>query len=715
MATMTVEQALASTATGITVADTPTNIAKVVTNTALLARVSLFTMSANNATSAADAKALATLGSKFSLNGFRLTVRDTVAELSKSANAPGVAIATVTAVFDTAANIVAAATQSVITGAGSVVMSASADVTLAGMIAFTTMPSFSVNPGAIITLADTAANLLAITASQKRGALQAYKVAISSTVDVATATQLAALQNFSVATGVSLTISDTVSSLVGATNLPTLAAIARVVVQVADSVSTLLASTGAIATLASGITGLRTQATDGPDLSASQLATLAQLPNFTPNPSDGITVVDTAANLLALSQTAAALPTEARLSVDTTLSVSTAAQLAARFGTRLQTEDRLTITDTLTALASMTSTVRALAHAIVLDDTAAAIIGATSLPAGVTDVEVRIDGGSYTIAALQAFAQRLGEGVTVTLIGSQQNAALRIADTLLHLSQAADFLAEIGEAGPLMVIPTDTTGEIDVATAMALAESPGFDPHDYALSIADTGANLTTSADAIFGAGFVAITVTSGILAGSADQLLDPTLTFDDGAAAHLNADATLSAGMAADLVALPGFAVDEGVALTVRDVAGALTATANQAAIAMAEHVVLADDALLDAAQAAQLAALGSVFDPGAFVLGVADGAAALVQLAGSSALEAVNAWKGPVVLDRAATISAASAAALSQFTHLAEGPFGLTITGTVDALLATTEEGEHPDAWAALRIAKAIVMTADAVVSMA
>ncbi len=188
MAIMTIDQALASpTATGITIVDTPTNIARGSLTASLLPRVTAFNMNANGATSPGDAKLLAGLGTLFSKNSFTLTVRGSVADLTNPANAAGLTLANIKAVFDTAANILAAATQPVITGANSVVMSSSADVSLAGMIAFTTMPSFSVNPGAIITLADTAANLLAITNGQKRGALQAYKVAVDSTVDVDTA------------------------------------------------------------------------------------------------------------------------------------------------------------------------------------------------------------------------------------------------------------------------------------------------------------------------------------------------------------------------------------------------------------------------------------------------------------------------------------------------------------------------------------------------
>ena len=118
MAIMTIDQALASpTATGITIVDTPTNIARGSLTASLLPRVTAFNMNANGATSPGDAKLLAGLGTLFSKNSFTLTVRGSVADLTNPANAAGLTLANIKAVFDTATIILAAATQPVITSA----------------------------------------------------------------------------------------------------------------------------------------------------------------------------------------------------------------------------------------------------------------------------------------------------------------------------------------------------------------------------------------------------------------------------------------------------------------------------------------------------------------------------------------------------------------------------------------------------------------------
>ncbi|MBN8897258.1 MAG: hypothetical protein J0H35_03585, partial [Rhodospirillales bacterium] len=130
MPTMTVAQALASSATGITIADTPANIAAVVSNTALRARVNLFTFNANGASNASDARLIATLGSAFSTGPYRYTVRDTVAALTASKNAAGLSIASALSVFDTLTNLLAAEHTTLMQRASSVVLSTGTSLSL---------------------------------------------------------------------------------------------------------------------------------------------------------------------------------------------------------------------------------------------------------------------------------------------------------------------------------------------------------------------------------------------------------------------------------------------------------------------------------------------------------------------------------------------------------------------------------------------------------
>ena len=123
--TYTVAQALANSASGILVVDTPANIAANLSNTSLVRRVNLFSMNGNGTVLASQAAALAAIGSKFSTAGHKLTDRDTVAQLTALANAAGVTIpGTIVVVQDTAANILAAASNTIIHSASSIVLTA---------------------------------------------------------------------------------------------------------------------------------------------------------------------------------------------------------------------------------------------------------------------------------------------------------------------------------------------------------------------------------------------------------------------------------------------------------------------------------------------------------------------------------------------------------------------------------------------------------------
>ncbi len=131
MATYTVAAALASSASGISVADTAANIANAVSNASLDARVTLFSMSANGVVTAPQAAALAAIGHKFSTATYKLTVRDSVAELTAPADAAGLTITgIVVAVQDTANDILAAIANPIIRGASSISLTANATLTL---------------------------------------------------------------------------------------------------------------------------------------------------------------------------------------------------------------------------------------------------------------------------------------------------------------------------------------------------------------------------------------------------------------------------------------------------------------------------------------------------------------------------------------------------------------------------------------------------------
>ena len=279
----TIAQALASNATGIVIPDTPANIGATLSNASLVARVSQFTLGGNGAAWASLATQLAGLGSQFSTNGFRLVVRDSVVFMENPANAAGLAIATTIALLDSAANLLTVAGTPFAARVGSTVLSTSATLTLAQLIALESETAFSVLPGQSITLADSAANLQALTGAQNRGAIKASTVTIASTVTLSSALNLVALPQFTVASGVVLTVADsltTIATASGAGTLATLMSMPGVTVAVADTLTILLANAGAIGTLTGSIAGLATLMTDFEFATAAQLRAASALPHF---------------------------------------------------------------------------------------------------------------------------------------------------------------------------------------------------------------------------------------------------------------------------------------------------------------------------------------------------------------------------------------------------------------------------------------------------
>ena len=138
MASYTVATALASSASGILVVDTAANIANNLSNTSLVSRVTTFSMNGSGVVTAVQAAELAAIGHKFSTASYKLTVRDSVAQLT--ANAAGLAISgIVVAVQDTANDILNAIANPIIRGATSIALTANATLRLAQLL---TLESF---------------------------------------------------------------------------------------------------------------------------------------------------------------------------------------------------------------------------------------------------------------------------------------------------------------------------------------------------------------------------------------------------------------------------------------------------------------------------------------------------------------------------------------------------------------------------------------------
>ena len=749
MAILTIAQALATTATGIIVADTPVNIAQALTNTALVARVTQFTLAANGASGAGVATLLAGLGTKFSTGGFRFIVRDSVAALTDPADAAGLGIATVIAIYDNAANLLAAAGTPLMRAARSVLLSTSASLTLANLIALEAEPAFSVLPGQTITLADSATNLLALTAAQQRPAIRAYTDTVSSTVSVAVAASLFALPQFSIAAGATLTISGTVATMSNPAVAPALAsfaAVARVVVNVADSLSNLVAAAGTIATLAHTVRGLTSTMTDVETVTATQLAALPALPNFGVAPGNALILSDTILNLLALAPAVAAIATLTTLSQSGVASVAQLHSLVALPGFGQAGGPVLTVTDTLAHLAGLTAAEHQVAGAIIVRDTVANLVAAHGLPVGTTGVVALLDGNTYTVAQAGAL---LALGGGLTLVPSGAATALQIADTSDNLATSSLAILALEADGPVSVTATDspTNGK----TILTATEAAGLIASTAGLSVTDTGSAVSVFASQIFGRGFQAITVTSGIFAGTEAQLLDPTLHFATvsgftsvllslPASAQLVGSAVASAAQLTAMSILPGFSVAPGASLTVADTVSALigasslaslfatagqvtdseTVTAAGAAalaairdavgagnfslggnvvtisddaanitnavnargVALAAAITLSVPSIINAPQAVSLVALGSVFSPGGSGITISDTAANLSALAGSAAT--LNGWHAVVLLSADAALTVSAAQPLLAFTAFAAGTHHLTIADSATNLLS-------------------------------
>ena len=317
-------------------------------------------------------------------------------------------------------------------------------------------------------------------------------------------------------------------------------------------------------------------------------------------------------------------------------------------------------------------------------------------------VTVRLDGsqiGAYAASQLEGLALH---GKTVTFIPSGGDTALRVVAAAHDLASNAAALNLLAGHTPLAITLSPDPSTVDAADAAALTGLAGFNPAAHTLFVADSGASIAAHAASLFGHGFTEIIVTSGDFAGTAAQLLDPSLHLDGGATAMLTQSAVLGAAAAASLGALPGFSRAGGVALTVADTTADLLAHAGGLAAATAVQVT--DSAVVSAAGAATLAMLAQAH-PGAFslvghTLTVADTAANLLTLP-----VAALALAGATQLSADAAVTALQAATLMSEPDFSLGGHLLTVVDTATNLLALPPE--------ILNIATATQLSADATLS--
>ncbi|HTW68388.1 MAG TPA: hypothetical protein VME47_00755, partial [Acetobacteraceae bacterium] len=743
MSTYTVASAENTTATNLHVVDTVANILGALSNNSLLARVSLFSMSGNAIVTAMQSAELAALGSQFSTNGHTLTIRDTVANLTATGNAAGPSITGATVdVVDTAANILAADGNPIISHASAIALTANATLSLANLLILERFPSFTA-VGVTLTLADTAANLLAFTAAEAKPALTVFTLNASGSVGVTQAITLAGLSHFSVQAGATLTVSGAIGTIAGsAASLSPLLAMSGVAVNFSDTLSNLLAQASTFSWYK--YPGVSVTLSSGGQATAANLITLAGLPHFSVAAGVTLTVADTVQNLTALNTPEAALANAIYLSGNGTATAAQLAVLASFSNFTPGTGNTLTLDDTVADIAGVTAHQQALVSSVTIDDTVTDLLTAASLHptvvAEATKIVAELDGTTLNAAQAMTLAALAAHGLTLQPNGSAT--ALTISDTPAAISAAQSSINILEADGPgLVTVIPETNADRTILTANAAAAlvQSGGTPATETLAVADSGAALTQYASLIFGEGFETITVTTGSFAGTMAQLLDPTLHFAAGATAQLDASAATNVAQAAALATLPGFNRADGVTLTVHDsisnilaaaatlgavatsilasdagtvsLAGAETlatlagfslngnsltiqdtaanlapavASGPSAAIALASSVELASDARISATVATHFAALGSKFSPDGFSVLIVDSVDALYALASvATTLQTVNSWGGEAELAANDIASVAQATTIDAIVGFNPGPYHLTLRDSGDNLL--------------------------------
>ena len=591
MATYTIAQALASSASGITVADSAVDIASALPNPALVSRVTLFTMNGSGAVAAWQAAALAGLGSQFSTSGYKLTVRDSVAGLTDPANASGLTIpGIVVAVYDTAIDILNAASNTIIRNASSIALSANATVSLNQLLTLESWPSFTA-AGLTITLADSAANLLALTTAEQKPTLTVFQVSVNSTVNTTQAIALAALSHFSVVGGATLTVADSITDLINSSAaLSGLLALPYVVVNVSDTVTDLLGQTSQLTTIRSTMPVVAVSLSDSETINVSQAAALAALAGFSLGTGHTLSIADTVLNLVTLTTAQAALAQAITLKSNDTANLTQLVTLAALAGFSAGSGHVLTIADTVAHLVTVTTAQAALAQA------------STLLSSDSATVAQLIE-----LAALPAFVPGTGHVLTLTDniadLATLNSAQRALASTTTVDDTVTDILNALAAHSTVLSGATAVTAELDgtsitVAQLTSLMTLPGLTLHP----------NTTSSTQTIADSVQDLVTLTT------AQKALIQATT--------LLANDTANATQLAQLAALPAFSRGSGHTLVVTDTVNDLAAlTTAQHALASS---ITVDDTVTDILNA--LTAHSTVLSGASIVTAELDGSSITV-----------------------------------------------------------------------------------------
>jgi hypothetical protein len=572
MTTLTIAQAEASSATsGLVVADTAANIAAgLIAYPNLATKVASFTLSAAGTLSASQAEQLGLLGSKMHLGGYALTVSDSLANLAASANTAGVALATSVAVVDAAYNLLAAP-LSRFTHVASVTLVGAPTLSVAEINHLLLLPHFAIGSSATVTLSDTAGNINtaiatnppwfhavstidvqldstgvgAYAASLLQAAIAAGKhvsfvpsggntaLVIDATVQniAANAASLAALATHvtlaytlaGAATPVTAAYGAALEGLAGFASHLSAVTVSDTAANVAAHASTLFGqgfaaidvTSGTLATTAANLLasnlqlqGASATLSASATLTAAQAATLTSLHGFTLGHNVTLTVQDTMAHLLALSNATLAYVTTTELVAGSsiTISVAQAASLAGLTGFT-NSGASITVADTIANLQGSNAWV-SVATATDVVDTAANILanaslalvtgaaavslsaGATVSAAGLTTLDSlpHFSRGTYTLIVADTAANLAANYAAVDAIAS----VAEVSGTSTVNASQAEALATLPTApillnGAQLIIGDTYANIIASGNTAGYALATGF-------SIADSGANLATAA-----------------------------------------------------------------------------------------------------------------------------------------------------------------------------------------------------------------------------
>ena len=677
----------------LVVTDSAANLLVSTAATALTKATSVKISGIGNTITAAQAATFA--ASKFTLDsagGATLVVADTAANII-GGDATGIAKATalsvtgtVTAtqaetIYNTTIPLLTGTTLSISATAGDILDANNSDgVALAGTFTVTgtataaqakglaDLSNFVLKSGTTLTIADTAANIANATNAIGVGKASAFSV--TGAALAADATILAGKTNFSLVSGTTLTIADTVAHIVDPANATGVAK--------ANSV-TLLANETATAAQATSLAAIKNFASSAllplvvidtaanllslPNaagvakattvkvkdanvgLTAAQLATLAAKPNFALFGGATLEVSDTATNLLSSGSTTALNTVATKVTLTGATNTVTAAQAA-----------------TLSAMAAFTK-----AGTLVVADSAANILGMVSATVGKTTT-IKLTGVANVVTVAQAAAL-----VALAPKYTRDTAAtLTVSDTAANLLDPNNSAAiALGTSFKLTNPVSPVTNTVTVNQAATLAALTGFALNSGAtLIVSDTATNLLT----------IDTAKKAGIAAATTVKLLGTSPA----------TDYAVTALQATALAGKTGFTKETGANLVLTDTAANLLLSSNAAGVAKASSFVLTG--INNTATAAQVTAWGSsltLADTTATNysrLVIADTAANLLLSTNSGALAKATTVTLTGVSNTVNAVDAAALVAKTRFN--VPGTAKLVVTGDKAALLALSSD---------------------------